>query len=115
MPGVGFLITKAEQLVPAVLGPQWVPSIPIFLWLSFAAVHQPLSATTGWLFISQSRTGEFARWGMVVAVTSIGAFAVGLPWGAVGVAAAYGLSRSEERRVGKEGVSPVRSGWPPVH
>src|SRR3546814_2219771 len=29
---------------------------------------------------------------MVVAVTSIGAFAVGLPWGAVGVAAAYGLS-----------------------
>src|SRR3546814_243406 len=92
IPGVGFLITNAEQLVPAVLGPQWVPSIPIFLWLSFAAVHQPLSATTGWLFISQSRTGEFARWGMVVAVTSIGAFAVGLPWGAVGVAAAYGLS-----------------------
>src|SRR3546814_12433911 len=66
--------------------------MPILLWLSFAAVHQPLSATTGWLFISQSRTGELARWGMVVAVTSIGAFAVGLPWGAVGVAAAYGLS-----------------------
>src|SRR3546814_13077326 len=58
IPGVGFLITNAEQLVPAVLGPQWVPSIPIFLWLSFAAVHQPLSATTGWLFISQSRPGE---------------------------------------------------------
>src|SRR3546814_128916 len=92
IPGVGFLITNAEQLVPAVLGPQWVPSIPISLWLSFAAVHQPLSATTGWLFISQSRTGEFARWGMVVAVTSVGAFAAGLPWGAVGVAAAYGLS-----------------------
>src|SRR3546814_20748488 len=42
--------------------------------------------------ICQSRTGEFARWGMVVAVTSLGAFAAGLTWGAVGVAAAYGLS-----------------------
>src|SRR3546814_20463247 len=69
--------------------------------------------------ICQSRTGEFARWGMVVAVTSIGAFAAGLPWGAVGVAAAYGLSdlfiRSEERRVGKECVSTCRSRWSPYH
>lgn len=92
LPGVVFMITNAGQAIPAVLGPQWAPSVPIFVWLGFAALHQPISATTGWLFISQSRTGEFARWGLVIAVTSIAAFLVGLPWGALGVAAAYALS-----------------------
>lgn len=92
LPGVVFLLVNASDAIPAVLGEQWGPSVPIFVWLGFAALHQPISATTGWLFISQSRTGEFARWGLVVAVTSIAAFVAGLPWGAVGVAAAYALS-----------------------
>jgi PST family polysaccharide transporter len=89
---VAFLLVNADSLVPAVLGEQWRASVPIFIWLGCAALHQPLSATTGWLFVSQSRTGEFAKWGVVVAVTSIAAFLIGLPWGALGVAAAYGLS-----------------------
>jgi polysaccharide transporter, PST family len=92
IPGVAFMISNAATLIPALLGPRWQASVPIFLWLGLAAVHQPLSATTGWLFISQSRTREFAQWGLVIAVTSILAFILGLPWGAVGVAAAYGLS-----------------------
>lgn len=92
LPGVAFLLVNADSLVPAVLGEQWRASVPIFIWLGCAALHQPLSATTGWLFVSQSRTGEFAQWGVVVAVTSIAAFLIGLPWGALGVAAAYGLS-----------------------
>lgn len=92
LPGVVFMITNAREAIPAVLGGHWVASVPIFVWLGLAALHQPISATTGWLFISQSRTGEFARWGLVVAVTSIAAFVAGLPWGAVGVAAAYALS-----------------------
>lgn len=92
LPGVVFMITNAQDAIPAVLGSHWVSSVPIFVWLGFAALHQPISATTGWLFISQSRTGEFAQWGLVVALTSIAAFVAGLPWGALGVAAAYALS-----------------------
>ena len=92
LPLVVFLLSSADTLIPFVLGPKWAPSVPIFLWLGLAAIHQPLSATCGWLFISQSRTTEFAQWGAVVAITSIAAFVAGLPWGAVGVAAAYGLS-----------------------
>lgn len=92
MPGVAFLLSSAYDTIPLVLGPQWAGSAPIFLWLGLAAVHQPLSATLGWLFISQSRTDAFARWGAVGALTSLAAFAIGLPWGAMGVAAAYGVS-----------------------
>ena len=92
LPLIAFLIGNASVVIPALLGEQWRDSVPIFLWLGFAAVHQPLSTTTGWLFISQSRTDEFAKWGLYVAITSVLAFVVGLPWGVQGVAAAYGLS-----------------------
>jgi PST family polysaccharide transporter len=92
IPGVVFLVVNAGLFIPTILGEKWAPSVPIFMVLGLAAIHQPISATTGWLFISQSRTGEYAQWGLVVAVTSIGAFVVGLPWGALGVATAYALS-----------------------
>ena len=92
LPGIVFMLTNANAAIPVVLGERWTPSVPIFLWLGLAALHQPISATTGWLFISQSRTTEFGYWGLVVATTSIAAFVAGLPWGAVGVAAAYALS-----------------------
>jgi polysaccharide transporter, PST family len=92
VPGVVCLLVNAATAIPTVLGEQWVPTVPIFMWLGFSALIQPMSATTGWLFISQHRTDEFALWGIFVAATCIGAFIVGLPWGAVGVAAAYTLS-----------------------
>ncbi|WCT72532.1 lipopolysaccharide biosynthesis protein [Sphingomonas naphthae] len=92
LPGVAFLIVYAPILIPTLLGGHWATAVPIFLWLGLAAIHQPMTATTGWLFISQQRGADFAKWGVVNAVTSIAAFAIGMPWGAVGVAAAYGLS-----------------------
>ncbi|RVT93571.1 lipopolysaccharide biosynthesis protein [Sphingomonas crocodyli] len=92
LPGVVFLLANAHSAIPTILGPQWQPSVAIFLWLGLAAIHQPISATTGWLFVSQQRGTEFAWWGLVIAITSIAAFLIGAPWGAVGVAAAYAIS-----------------------
>ncbi|MBB4641847.1 lipopolysaccharide biosynthesis protein [Rhizorhapis suberifaciens] len=124
LPGVVFMIIYAESAIPEILGEHWRASVPIFVWLGFAALHQPISATTGWLFISQSRTGEFAQWGLVVAVTSIAAFIVGLAWGALGVAAAYALSDMFIRMpivwywVGRKGpvrtIDLVNAAWPHV-
>lgn len=92
LPGVTFLILTADKLIPTLMGDEWAGAAPIFAWLGLAGLHQPMTSTLGWLFISQQRTGEFARWGLINAVTSIAAFAIGLPWGAVGVAAAYAIS-----------------------
>lgn len=92
LPGVAFMLMFAEPLIVALMGPRWQPAAVIFTWLAVAALHQPMSATFGWLFVSQRRGGEFARWGVFAMVTSIAAFAVGLPWGAIGVAAAYAIS-----------------------
>ncbi|TGW04358.1 lipopolysaccharide biosynthesis protein, partial [Mesorhizobium sp. M2D.F.Ca.ET.145.01.1.1] len=64
----------------------------IFLALGFAGLLQPLNNPAGWLFVSQGRSGDFMRWGIITAVTSVLAFALGLPYGALGVAVAYAVS-----------------------
>jgi PST family polysaccharide transporter len=92
VPGVVFLIVSADQLVPLLLGAQWAEAAPIFRWLGVSALVQPMNSTMGWLFMSQGRTGDFMRWGAFSAATCLAAFAAGLPWGALGVAAAYSLS-----------------------
>ena len=92
LPGVVFLFMAADPLIPTLLGEKWRPAVAVFTWLAVAALHQPLTSTIGWLFMSQHRTPEFAKWGVVNAVTCLAAFAAGLPWGVVGVAAAYALS-----------------------
>lgn len=92
LPGVAFMLMFAEPLIGTLMGPRWTPAAAIFTWLAIAALHQPMSATFGWLFVSQRRGGEFGRWGVFNMVTSVAAFAIGLPWGAIGVAAAYAIS-----------------------
>lgn len=92
IPIVCFCITSAYELIPFLLGPQWAQASEIFVWLSVAALHQPLTATLGWLFITQARTGQFAKWGVVNAVTCVMSFFAGLPWGVTGIAIAYAMS-----------------------
>lgn len=92
LPGVAAAIAIADMLIPFVLGEQWRQSSDIFRALGFAGLLQPLNNPAGWLFISQGRSGEFMRWGIVTAVTSALAFVIGLPHGALGVAVLYAAS-----------------------
>lgn len=92
LPGMAVLICTAPVLVPTLLGERWAPVVVIFQWLGIAGLHQTISNTFGWLFISQRRTGEYARFGLFSTATCLIAFAAGLPWGPAGVAAAYALS-----------------------
>jgi PST family polysaccharide transporter len=48
----------------------------------------PLSISLGWLFVSQGRAREQLIWGSASAVLVAAGFAMGLPWGPAGVAAA---------------------------
>ncbi len=88
-----FTIATADILIPTLLGEQWKGSVPIFLWLGLAALQQPISGTTNWLFISQGRSQSYFYWGLFNVVTCTAAFLAGLPWGPVGVAAAYSITQ----------------------
>ncbi|HHH31662.1 MAG TPA: lipopolysaccharide biosynthesis protein [Polyangiaceae bacterium] len=92
MPLTAFLVMTAGPLVEVVFGSQWMEAVPIFEVLGLAAFTQPLGNSAGWLFISQDRTAEMLRWGVVGASLAVLSFVVGLPWGAYGIAASYALS-----------------------
>lgn len=89
MPGVVFMIVTADWLVLFLLGPQWHETSRIFMFLGIAALIQPITKTTVWLFLTQARSREMLRWGIIGGVISILSIVGGLRWGAVGVAASY--------------------------
>jgi PST family polysaccharide transporter len=92
MPGMVFLIINSDWLVSILLGPQWNETSLIFSILGFVALIQPIANTTGWLFITQNRTGHMVQWGFIGGTLSILAIILGLPWGTIGVAASYSIS-----------------------
>lgn len=87
-PGLAVVAAKSAIIVPFLLGQQWAAASPIFFWLSLTGLIQPLANATGWLFLSSGRTGAMFSWGIVSAVITLVGFAVGIRWGAEGIAAA---------------------------
>ncbi|MCA1636363.1 MAG: lipopolysaccharide biosynthesis protein [Acidobacteria bacterium] len=91
MPGIAFMIAVSDWLVLIVLGPQWTEAGRIFAVLGIAALVQPITNTTGWLFITQGRTRHMLQWGVVGSTLIVISIVVGLPWGTLGVATSYSL------------------------
>jgi polysaccharide transporter, PST family len=92
-PGIVFAIASADILIPILLGEKWRAVAPIFQWMGLAAVVQPFSLTMNWLFISQGKGRAFAWFGALNAAICTVAFCAGLPWGPIGVAAAYSITQ----------------------
>jgi PST family polysaccharide transporter len=89
MPGVIFMIATSDWLVLFLLGPQWRDTGRIFMLLGVAAIIQPATRTVLWLFTTQGRAREMFLWGIISSVIAVTSIVAGLPWGAIGVAAAY--------------------------
>jgi PST family polysaccharide transporter len=87
-----LLITVADLAVALVLGSQWTDAAPILAWMGVALLYMPVTYSLSWLYMSQDRTPEMLRAGMLNAVLTLAALFVGLPFGASGVAASYALS-----------------------
>ena len=93
MPPITLLIVSSDWLVRLVLGSQWTGAAWIVFFLGIAGLFQPILNTMGWLFLSQGRSREMLNWSLINAPISIVSILCGLPWGAVGVAASYSLTR----------------------
>jgi O-antigen/teichoic acid export membrane protein len=92
MPLAGFMFVSADKIVPVVLGSQWIDVIPIFRILGVAGFFGSLNVATGWIFIAIGRTDRQFRWHLFASCFQAIAFAIGLYWGAVGVAAGFTIS-----------------------
>jgi O-antigen/teichoic acid export membrane protein len=92
VPGMAALVATADETVNLLFGPGWQDVVPIFTWLGLAGLLQPVIYSVNWLMIAQARTATMFRWGLYASTTAISSFAVGLHWGAVGVACAFTIS-----------------------
>lgn len=92
MPLMAVVAVTSDWLVYVILGPGWDLAGDILRWLAVAGILQPTTQTTGWLFLTQNRTGEWFRLGLASACIAVASFLVGLPQGAIGVAIAYAIA-----------------------
>jgi len=92
MPLGAFMIATSDWLVLLLLGPQWKDTSAIFMLLGIAAIIQPVTKTSWWLFSTQGRSRDLFHWGIIGAVIAVASIVGGLPWGAKGVAATYAIS-----------------------
>jgi PST family polysaccharide transporter len=83
------LFVVAPDLVTVLFGPHWYGVAKILRILCLAGLLQSIGTTTGVIYQTQGRTDWLFRWGLVSAVSIVGAFVIGTHWGVDGVAIAY--------------------------
>jgi O-antigen/teichoic acid export membrane protein len=92
VPAVLFITLFADQVVEVWLGPDWRESARLFRLLAVAALVGGISNPVGWLLISSGLTRRYRILGLVNSAIIVVAFAIGLKWGAEGVAAGYSIA-----------------------
>jgi O-antigen/teichoic acid export membrane protein len=93
MPLTISLAILSDDVILLLLGPAWTAVSSIYRVLAFAALVEPIGGAIGWLMISQGNTDRMLRWSFVQCPVMLASFALGLPWGAIGVATAYTCCR----------------------
>ncbi len=90
-PGMVFAMMTSDWLIPLILGEKWTPVSRLFAWLALASICRIFSTTIGYLYISQDRSDDLLRWGLVSSSGTIVSIVIGLPWGVIGVVVSYTL------------------------
>jgi PST family polysaccharide transporter len=83
------LFVAAKPLIEVLLGARWLGVVPLLQILCLPALVQSIGTMVGAIYLSQGRTDWILRWQMIAGVVTIGAFLIGVHWGAKGVAIAY--------------------------
>jgi O-antigen/teichoic acid export membrane protein len=88
-PLAGLFLALSRPVVLVVLGPKWEQVIPIFSWFTIATLYFPLYYAVMWLLNTQGRGKDIVITSLILSITTVGSVLVGLPFGPVGVAAAF--------------------------
>lgn len=88
-PLTACLAACSREVVLVVLGQQWAQAAILFKILAAVAFLLPIYYTATWILVSSGQTQRLLRLAAVTALTSVICFALGLPFGATGVAMSY--------------------------
>jgi O-antigen/teichoic acid export membrane protein len=81
----------SKPFILALLGLKWEPVILLLMILAPVGMVQSIIATVGTIYQAKGRTDWMFRLGIVIGLSTIVAFVIGLRWGIVGVAIAYAV------------------------
>ena len=87
----GLLFAVSDLVISVFLGPKWLGVIPIFRWLTVAALFYPLANAGMWILTTQGRSRHILITGTIFSFVTVISFAVGVKYGPTGVALAYAL------------------------
>lgn len=86
-PGFALVWGLREPFVDVLFGPQWDRVADVMAWLSLAGMMKVMAYHTGTLLTSLANTRQLRNNGLISSTGNVLAFAAGLPFGIVGVAA----------------------------
>ena len=89
MPALVGLIIVAPDFVTVVLGPRWSEATPVIQILAFVGILQAIHTLNGEVLLALNRAKWFFWFTMLWFAGGLGAVALGLQWGIVGVAVLY--------------------------
>ncbi|KPJ66660.1 MAG: hypothetical protein AMJ43_07455 [Coxiella sp. DG_40] len=92
MPLTVFLAVCSRSIIHLLLGDQWLEASGIFQILAITAFIQPTWSTVGLVLLSLGQSRRYLRFGLINSLGVVTSFAVGIRWGAMGVAAAYAVA-----------------------
>ncbi len=92
LPTIAVAVIMAGDLVRVVLGPGWDGVVPIFMALAPAGLLATLAVITTWVYVPLGRTDRQFRWICLQSIGVVAGMAIGLRYGAVGVAAGYSIA-----------------------
>ncbi len=90
-PMMAGLMVISRPLILTIFGEKWKPVITLLLILAPVGMIQSIVTTIGSIYTAKGRTDIMFRVGMVTTILAVAAFFVGLRWGIIGVASAYGI------------------------
>ena len=94
VPAFVGLAVVAPDFVPVVLGHRWHKAIPVLQLLCIAGLAQSLQTLNHSMLQALDRAGALLAFMIFSATLTVSAFAVGLHWGVVGVAAGFAAART---------------------
>ena len=89
LPTLVFLCIEAREFVLLLLGAQWIDAVPLFQILVIGMLFTTTDRIAKWIYLSEGETGRALRWQLFATACLIASMVIGLPWGAVGVAAGF--------------------------
>jgi len=86
----GLMAALAEPVVLVLLGRDWSEAVPLLRVLAIGGVFRALGLTAQWLHLGPAAMSRGLRFNVVALPAVVVIALLGLPWGAMGVAVAYG-------------------------